>query len=164
MIRWAIAETVLGPVLLAATDKGICRLSFDEDEAALRLHFPGATIEQGGSALAEFSSGAVAAIADPAHVPELPLDVAGTAFQQAVWAQLRQIPPGETRSYAAVAAAVGSPGAVRATGAANGANPVAVLIPCHRVIRSDGALGGYAYGLDRKRALLSREGALPRLL
>jgi AraC family transcriptional regulator of adaptative response/methylated-DNA-[protein]-cysteine methyltransferase len=87
----------------------------------------------------------------------LPLDVAGTAFQQAVWAELMRIPPGETRSYAQIAAAVGRPGAVRAAGSANGANTVAVLIPCHRVVRSDGTLGGYAYGLERKAALLARE-------
>jgi AraC family transcriptional regulator of adaptative response/methylated-DNA-[protein]-cysteine methyltransferase len=90
-------------------------------------------------------------------MPDLPLDVAGTAFQQAVWDELRRIPPGETRSYAAIAAAVGKPAAVRATGSANGANNVAVLIPCHRVIRTDGTLGGYAYGLERKSELLKRE-------
>ena len=81
----------------------------------------------------------------------------GTAFQERVWAELRKIPPGETRSYAEIAAAAGMPRAVRATGSANGANNVAVLIPCHRVVRSDGSLGGYAYGLDIKRELLARE-------
>ena len=81
----------------------------------------------------------------------------GTAFQERVWAELRKIPPGETRSYAEIAAAAGKPKAVRATGSANGANNVAVLIPCHRVVRSDGSLGGYAYGLDIKRELLARE-------
>jgi AraC family transcriptional regulator of adaptative response/methylated-DNA-[protein]-cysteine methyltransferase len=90
-------------------------------------------------------------------MPDLPLDVAGTGFQQAVWRELRRIPPGETRSYAEIAAAAGKPQAVRAAGSANGANCVAVLIPCHRVIRSDGSLGGYAYGLDIKRKLLERE-------
>ena len=82
----------------------------------------------------------------------------GTAFQEAVWRELRKIPPGETRSYAQIAAAVGKPGAVRAAGSANGANHVAVLIPCHRVVRSDGSLGGYAGGLERKRKLLAAEG------
>ncbi len=157
-IRYAIVDTVLGTMLLAATDRGICRLSFDEDAQALKNRFPNATIESGGSAMAALVEGAVAACADPGNMPDLPLDVAGTAFQQAVWDELRRIPPGETRSYAAIAAAVGRPAAVRATGSANGANNVAVLIPCHRVIRSDGALGGYAYGLDRKRELLKREG------
>ena len=157
-IRYAIVETVLGQMLLAATEKGICRLSFDEDESALRQRFPKATIEPGGDAMRKLVASAIAACADPTHMPDLPLDVAGTAFQQAVWDELRRIPPGETRSYAAIAAAVGKPGAVRATGSANGANNVAVLIPCHRVVRSDGTLGGYAYGLERKAELLRREG------
>lgn len=156
-IRYAIVDTVLGKMLLAATEKGICRLSFDEDETELRRRFPNATIEPGGDAMAELIAGAVLACADPANMPDLPLDVAGTAFQQAVWEELRRIPPGETRSYAAIAAAVGKPAAVRAAGTANGANNVAVLIPCHRVIRTDGSLGGYAYGLDRKQELLRRE-------
>ena len=85
------------------------------------------------------------------------LDVKGTAFQEACWRELQRIPPGETRSYAQIAAAAGNPRAVRAAGSANGANNVAVLIPCHRVIRSDGSLGGYAYGLEIKRKLLEKE-------
>ncbi len=156
-IRWAVAETVLGTMLLAATDKGICRLSFDEDESELHRRFPRATIEAGNAAMGDLVQSAVAAVNDPANMPALPLDVAGTAFQQAVWQQLMAIPPGETRSYAQIAVAVGKPGAVRAAGSANGANNVAVLIPCHRVIRSDGSPGGYAYGLERKLALLKRE-------
>lgn len=100
---------------------------------------------------------AVSAVENPKAMPDLPLDVAGTAFQQAVWQELRRIPVGETRSYAEIAAAVGKPKAVRAAGSANGANNVAVLIPCHRVVRTDGSLGGYAYGLERKQSLLDRE-------
>ena len=157
-IRWTVADTALGKMLLAATDKGICRLSFDEDESELYSRFPKATIEAGNATMAALVNSAVAAVNDPAHMPTLPLDIAGTAFQQAVWQQLMAIPSGETRSYAQIAAAVGKPGAVRATGSANGANNVAVLIPCHRVIRSDGSLGGYAYGLERKLELLKREG------
>ena len=156
-IRYAVIDTVLGKMLLAATQKGICRLSFDEDANALIRRFPNAVIEEGGDAMAELVAGAIAAVETPLEMPDLPLDVAGTAFQQAVWQELRRIPPGETRSYAQIAAAVGKPAAVRATGSANGANNVAVLIPCHRVIRSDGTLGGYAYGLDRKSELLRRE-------
>lgn len=156
-IRWVVAETELGRMLLAATEKGICRLSFDETETALHRRFPRATIEPGGAAMADLARSAVAAVNDPANMPTLPLDIAGTAFQQAVWQQLMAIPPGETRSYAQIAAAVGKPGAVRATGSANGANNVAVLIPCHRVIRSDGSPGGYAYGLERKAKLLAAE-------
>jgi len=156
-IRWTIACTSLGPMLVAATEKGICRLSFDEDESALVRRFPNARIEAGGEALSELVAGAVMAVETPSRMPDLPLDVAGTAFQLAVWAELRRIPPGETRTYAQMAAAVGKPKAVRAAGSANGANPISVLIPCHRVVRSDGSLGGYAYGLDRKRALLDKE-------
>ena len=156
-IRWAIAETLLGPMLLAATDKGICRLSFDEDASALTRRFPNATIEPGGAALAALVASAVASIARPSQMEMLPLDIQGTAFQQAVWRELMAIPPGQTRSYAQIAAAVGKPKAVRAAGSANGANNVAVLIPCHRVIRSDGTLGGYAYGLNRKATLLKLE-------
>ncbi len=160
VIRWTIAETSLGQMLVAATEKGICRLSFDEDESALFRRFPKAQIIAGGAVLDSLVAGAVAAVENPSRMPDLPLDVAGTAFQQAVWAELRRIPPGETRSYAQIAAAVGKPAAVRAAGSANGANNVAVLIPCHRVVRTDGSLGGYAYGLDRKRALLDKEGAM----
>lgn len=158
VIRWAMVETKLGMMLLAATDKGICRLSFDEDESELKRRFPNASIEKGGDAMTSLVEGAVAAIDRPSQMPDLPLDVQGTAFQQAVWQELRRIPAGETRSYADIAAAVGKPKAVRAAGSANGANNVAVLIPCHRVIRTDGTLGGYAYGLDRKKKLLEMEG------
>lgn len=157
IIRWAVVPTALGQMLLAATDKGICRLSFDEDEAALVQRFPKADIVAGGAALEELVTGAIAAIDHPAQMPNLPLDIAGTAFQQAVWRELQRIPAGETRTYSDIAAAVGKPKAVRAAGSANGANNVAVLIPCHRVIRTDGTLGGYAYGLERKEKLLSAE-------
>lgn len=158
-IRWAVADTSLGAMLVAATQKGICRLSFDEDAGELARRFPRATISPGDAAMAELVAGAVLAVEQPGRMPNLPLDVAGTAFQQAVWAELMKIPAGETRSYAQIAAAVGKPAAVRAAGSANGANNVAVLIPCHRVVRTDGTLGGYAYGLDRKAKLLEREAA-----
>lgn len=157
VIRFAVVETVLGSMLLAATDRGICRLSFDEDETELRRRFPRAVVEPGGEVMAALIDGAVAAVADPAHLPDLPLDVAGTVFQQAVWRELARIPPGETLSYAALAAKAGNPKAVRAVGSACGANQVAVLIPCHRALRTDGSLGGYAYGLERKIELLKRE-------
>lgn len=157
-IRWAIAQTTLGNMLLAATDKGICRLSFDEDAGELRRRFPRADIVPGGAGFADLVKRAVAAVDHPAQMPSLPLDVQGTAFQQAVWAALQAIPPGETRTYAQIAAAVGKPKAVRAAGTANGANNIAVLIPCHRVIRTDGSMGGYAYGIERKEKLLAMEG------
>ncbi|MET0250324.1 MAG: methylated-DNA--[protein]-cysteine S-methyltransferase, partial [Sphingobium sp.] len=93
----------------------------------------------------------------PGEAVTLPVDAGGTAFQQAVWQALRAIPPGETRSYGEIAAAAGKPGAVRAAGSACGANPIAIVVPCHRVLRADGALGGYGYGVDRKQSLLARE-------
>jgi AraC family transcriptional regulator of adaptative response/methylated-DNA-[protein]-cysteine methyltransferase len=159
VIRWALVDTSLGKMLVAATEKGICRLSFDEDDSALAKRFPKAEILPADAAMAELAKGAVAAIEHPKRMPDLPLDVAGTAFQEAVWQELRKIPAGETRSYADIAAAIGRPKAVRAAGSANGANNIAVLIPCHRVVRTDGTLGGYAYGVERKAKLLEREGA-----
>ncbi len=159
-IRYAMLDTPLGQMLVAATAKGICRLTFDEDERALRQRFPNATILPADEAMASLISGVMTAIETPTAMPELPIDVRGTAFQEAVWRELRKIPVGQTRSYADIAAAVGQPQAVRAVGTANGSNPVAVLVPCHRVIRSDGTLGGYAGGLDRKRKLLEAESAL----
>jgi AraC family transcriptional regulator of adaptative response/methylated-DNA-[protein]-cysteine methyltransferase len=145
-------------MLIAATAKGICRLTFDDNEAGLKRQFPNAVIVRDEGGMRELVEGALAAIEQPAAAPELPIDVAGTAFQEAVWRELRKIPLGETRSYADIAAAIGQPKAVRAVGTANGDNHVAVLIPCHRVIRSDGSLGGYGGGLDRKRKLLAVEG------
>lgn len=162
VIRWTIVPTSLGPMLVAATDKGLCRVSFEEDEAALAARFPRAAIEPGGDALAGLAARVVAEVETPGRDPDLPLDVAGTAFQEAVWQALRRIPAGGTMSYAELAAEVGRPGAVRAAGSACGANNVAVVIPCHRVTRSDGTMGGYAYGLDRKRALRLREGVVDR--
>lgn len=156
-IRWATAQTDLGTMLVAATRRGICRLSFDESEAELRRRFPNAAIAHGGTEMADLVRRTVAAVNAPEKPHDLPLDVQGTAFQEAVWRELTRIPPGETRTYAQIAAAVGRPAAVRAAGSANGANNVAVLIPCHRVIRTDGTAGGYAYGLERKAKLLARE-------
>lgn len=156
-IRWAVVETSLGQMLVAATDKGVCRLSFGEAREALESRFPHAELVEGGGEFAALLQAVVAAVEQPGAAQHIPLDVRGTAFQEAVWQELRRIPPGETRSYAEIAAAVGKPKAVRAAGSANGANNVAVLIPCHRVVRSDGTLGGYAYGLAIKAELLARE-------
>ena len=156
-IRWVSAATSLGPLLIAGTQRGLCRIAFDEDEAALRLRFPAATIEAGGDAMAQLVEAVVATVEDPARAAELPLDLRGTAFQEAVWAALRAIPAGETRTYAQLAAAAGAPNATRAAGSACGANPVAVLVPCHRAMRTGGGMGGFAWGLERKRALLERE-------
>ena len=154
MIRWTVADTSLGPLLVAATDKGYARVAFDEDERALAARFPSATLLPGDAALA---APVVEAVEHPERVHALPLDIGGTAFQQAVWRALAAIPPGETRGYAELAAAAGNAAAVRATGSACAANPLAVVIPCHRARRGDGGAGGYAWGLDRKRALQERE-------
>jgi AraC family transcriptional regulator of adaptative response/methylated-DNA-[protein]-cysteine methyltransferase len=163
-IRYVVTDSPLGRLLVAATSKGICRLTFDEDESALVRRFPNASVVPDDGTISAWVEGALEAIEHPQSAPDLPLDVRGTAFQEAVWRELRRIPVGQTRSYADIARAVGQPDAVRAVGTANGSNPVAVLVPCHRVIRSDGSLGGYAGGLDRKRKLLSAEGADPLLI
>ncbi|MCB2048744.1 MAG: methylated-DNA--[protein]-cysteine S-methyltransferase [Novosphingobium sp.] len=156
-IRWALVPTSLGQMLLAVTDKGICRLSFNEGPEELAARFPRADLSEGGTEFAEFCQRVVAAVEEPSRAVTLPIDVRGTVFQEAVWTQLREIPAGETRSYGEIAARLGKPGASRAVGQANGANPVAVLTPCHRVVAADGSLGGYAYGEPIKRELLRRE-------
>ena len=156
-IHWAVAQTSLGAMLVAATDKGVCRLSFSEGREALEARFPKATLVEGGAEFAALLDMVIAAVEAPGDFAHIPLDVKGTAFQEAVWRELQRIPAGETRTYAELAAAVGKPKAVRAAGSANGANNVAVLIPCHRVIRTGGGLGGYAYGLEIKRKLLEKE-------
>ena len=164
IIRWAVVETTLGAMLVAATEKGVCRLAFGETGNDLATRFPNATLEEGGADFGALLADVVAVVEAPgrARSDTIPLDVRGTAFQEAVWQALRRIPPGETRSYAELAADAGRAAAVRAAGSANGANPVAVLIPCHRVIRGDGSIGGYAYGTAIKAALLARENAVDR--
>ena len=157
-IRWTTFDSPIGSMLIAATSKGICRLTFDDSVESLERLFPKATIVEDDGGLKELVEGALTAIETPLAAPELPIDVAGTAFQEAVWRELRKIPAGETRSYAEIAAAIGKPKAVRAVGSANGDNHVCVLIPCHRVIRSDGTLGGYGGGIERKKKLLDAEG------
>ena len=158
-IRATVTASSLGPLLVAATDKGLCRIAFDETETDLRARFPNAETLAPDDSFIALVQAVVAMVDNPARAQaDLPIDARGTAFQQAVWQALRAIPPGETRSYAQIAASVGRPQAVRAAGTACGDNALAVLVPCHRVLRSDGALGGYAYGLERKRALLEREG------
>ena len=156
-IHWAVVDTSLGQMLVAATSKGVCRLSFGEGHEALERRFPEAELVEGGDEFEALLAKVVAAVETPGDFSHIPLDVKGTAFQEAVWRELRKIPLGETRTYAELAAAVGKPKAVRAAGSANGSNHVSVLIPCHRVIRTGGGLGGYAWGLDIKRKLLEKE-------
>jgi AraC family transcriptional regulator of adaptative response/methylated-DNA-[protein]-cysteine methyltransferase len=159
-VHWAVLPTSLGPMLVAATEKGVCCLAFGEGEAELRARFPQAELVSAGEDFRTLFAQVVAAVEQPGPgSTAIPLDVKGTAFQQRVWDELRRIPCGETRSYGELAAALGNPKASRAVGGANGANHVAVLIPCHRVIAADGSLGGYAYGTAIKAELLKREGA-----
>jgi len=154
-IDWAKVDSPFGPLLIAATERGLCRVSFDEDEEKLRTRYPAAELVKNPDA--PLIVAARAAIDDPTLAASLPTDVSGTAFQQRVWAELRRIPPGETRSYLDIARALGDPNATRAVGTANGANPIAIIVPCHRVVRNNGALGGYAGGLERKKDLLAAE-------
>lgn len=156
-IHYEIVGTTLGPMLVAATERGVCCLSFNEGRAELAERFPKAELVEGGEEFRSLFERVVAAVERPGTGGDIPLDVKGTAFQQRVWAELRRIPAGQTRSYGDLAAALGKPKASRAVGGANGANNIAVLIPCHRVIAHDGTLGGYAYGLEIKRELLARE-------
>jgi len=157
VIHYTIVATTMGNMLVAATDKGVCCLSFNEGEAELRARFPHAELVEGGDEFHALFEQVTAAVEKPGTGQDIPLDVQGTAFQQRVWEELRRIPAGETRSYGELAAALGKPKASRAVGGANGANNIAVLIPCHRVIAADGGLGGYAYGTAIKAELLRRE-------
>lgn len=158
-IHYATVETSIAPMLVAATDKGVCCLSFNEGVDELRTRFPKGELVEGGEHFRALFEEVAAAVEQPGSGTEIPLDVKGTAFQQRVWQALREIPAGETRSYGQLAAALGNPKASRAVGGANGANNIAVLIPCHRVIAADGGLGGYAYGTRIKAELLRREEA-----
>lgn len=156
-IHWAVMPTTLGDMLVAATERGVCCLSFNEGEAELRARFPKADLRAGGDSFRSLFEEVLGAVEQPGTGRDIPLDVKGTAFQQSVWQALREIPAGETRSYGELAASLGKPKASRAVGGANGANNIAVLIPCHRVVQADGSLGGYAYGPEIKAELLKRE-------
>ena len=160
-IRYAVAACSLGHLLVAATDKGICAIRFGDDpkalEAELRGRFPNADLAQGDADFERIVAAVTGFVERPKAPLDLPLDVQGTAFQRRVWEALRAIPLGTTASYTDVAAAIGAPKAVRAVAGACAANPVALAIPCHRVVRGDGALSGYRWGVERKRALIARE-------
>jgi AraC family transcriptional regulator of adaptative response/methylated-DNA-[protein]-cysteine methyltransferase len=160
-MQYTIAPCSLGHVLVAATEQGICSVMLDDDADTLidKLHeeFHGAAIEAGDEALSELLAGVLAYIEGKQPHVELPLDIRGTAFQQRVWQALQQIPYGETRTYSEVAESMGRPEATRAVASAIAHNHIAVVIPCHRVIRQDGTMGGYKWGLSRKEVLLQRE-------
>ncbi|PTA68957.1 bifunctional DNA-binding transcriptional regulator/O6-methylguanine-DNA methyltransferase Ada [Deinococcus arcticus] len=163
-ITFAVTQSVLGPLLVAATQRGLVAVRFGEVstlEAELRTEYPKATLKQDEAALAPYVDALATHLVGARPELALPLEPAGTAFQQRVWAALKTIPYGQTRSYAQVAQIIGQPQAVRAVAQACAANPVGLVVPCHRVLRSSGALGGYRWGTDRKRALLDREAAGP---
>jgi AraC family transcriptional regulator of adaptative response/methylated-DNA-[protein]-cysteine methyltransferase len=163
-IAYAVAGCFLGLVLVAATGKGICAIEFGDSHdalvAQLKKRFPKAEIHAGGADFESTVKAVVASIENPAASRSLPLDIQGTAFQERVWSALREIAPGQTATYAAIARRLGHPGAARAVAGACAANPVAVAVPCHRVVGAKGDLRGYRWGVDRKRDLLRRESAL----
>ncbi len=162
-ISYTIASCEFGRMIVAATDRGVASIDFAasdaELEATLHHEFANAQIRRDDRGLRQHVESIIAGIDGKAPAHPIPLDVRATAFRIRVWDALRQIPRGETRSYSDIAKAVGSPKAVRAVGSACATNPTPIVVPCHRVVREDGTLGGYRYGLDRKRTLLDREKA-----
>ena len=162
-IRFAITGTAIGNVLVGATERGICSVKIGGTpsslEKDLRREFPAATIEAGGTSLKRWVQTLARHLEGAVPDVDLPLDMKGTAFQWKVWEALRSIPYGETRTYREIAQAIGAPKAARAVGHACATNPVAILVPCHRVVREGGGLGGYAYGLAVKKTLLDAERA-----
>ncbi len=160
-IRFAIGQCTLGAILVAATDVGICAILMGDDAGQLARdlqdRFPAADLIGADAGFEQTVAKVVGLVEAPRIGCDLPLDVRGTVFQQRVWEALRQIPSGSTVSYAELAARIGLPGGARAVAGACAANPVAVAIPCHRVVRNDGALSGYRWGVERKRTLLERE-------
>jgi AraC family transcriptional regulator of adaptative response/methylated-DNA-[protein]-cysteine methyltransferase len=162
-IRFAVGECSLGSILVAATDKGVCAILLGDDPDALvrdlQDRFPRAELTGGDREFEATVAKVLSFVEAPALGLELPLDVRGTAFQQRVWQALRAIPAGSTATYSEIAGRIGAPKSVRAVAQACAANAIAVAIPCHRVVRHDGGLSGYRWGVERKRALLDREGA-----
>jgi AraC family transcriptional regulator of adaptative response/methylated-DNA-[protein]-cysteine methyltransferase len=161
VIRYAISRSRLGRMLVARTDRGICYVGFDDDprvlKQALRSRFALSRIERDDRGLRGDVQALAELLSDSAGRVDLPLDLRGTPFQLRVWELLRRIPVGHTTTYRELARRMGRPKAVRAVASACGANPVAVAVPCHRVLRSDGGLGGYYWGIERKRRLLQLE-------
>ncbi|MFH0351616.1 MAG: methylated-DNA--[protein]-cysteine S-methyltransferase, partial [Chromatiales bacterium] len=160
-IRFAIGECSLGSILVAQSERGVCAILLGDDPNKLARdlqdRFPRANVIGGDTEFEQLVSKVVGFVEAPALGLDLPLDVRGTAFQQRVWQALREIPAGETVSYADIANRIGAPKSVRAVAQACAANALAVAIPCHRVVRNDGGLSGYRWGVERKRALLEKE-------
>jgi AraC family transcriptional regulator of adaptative response/methylated-DNA-[protein]-cysteine methyltransferase len=163
VVKFVTVDSQLGRLLVAATPRGICAVSVGTADAALeadlRREYPGASLAPGDAQLTEWVRGILASLRPGAPDPRLPLDVRATAFQRRVWQELQKIPRGTTRSYREVANRIGRPTAARAVARACATNPVAIVVPCHRVVREDGELGGYAWGTGRKRTLLDIEAA-----
>jgi AraC family transcriptional regulator of adaptative response/methylated-DNA-[protein]-cysteine methyltransferase len=162
-IRYAVAQSSLGQVLVATSQRGVCAILLGDDSGALksglRERFPIARLAEDTAGLEAITAQVVGLIEAPAAARfDLPLDARGTPFQRRVWQALRDINVGSTASYAQIAARIGAPKSARAVAQACSANPLAVAIPCHRVVRADGALSGYRWGVQRKRVLLQREG------
>jgi len=164
-IHYTAIPTTLGLLLVAVTERGICSASLGDDEeslvAALRAEYPGAELARASDSRDRLVDAVVAHVEGRSGAVELPLDLRATSFQWQVWRALQRIPAGATRSYQAIATELGRPTAARAVARACASNRIAVLIPCHRVVRGDGELGGYRWGIARKAALLAREGARP---
>ena len=162
-IRYTSIDTPIGVVVAASTDRGVCSIMLGPDEVKLTKElaseFPRAIIERDDDGLAQVAAVLAGAVRGTSDATKLPVDLEGTAFQIRVWETLRSIPSGQTRSYSQVAELVGSPNAIRAVGSACARNPVALAVPCHRVVRQDGSLAGYRWGIDAKAALLDAEGA-----
>jgi AraC family transcriptional regulator of adaptative response/methylated-DNA-[protein]-cysteine methyltransferase len=162
-IRYAVGNSSLGLVLVAASEKGVCAIFFGDDPGDLRRdlerQFPRGKLIAGDADFESLTKTVIAFVEEPSRGLDLPLDIRGTAFQHRVWDALRRIPVGSTSSYAEIAKKIGAPKAVRAVAQACASNPIAVAVPCHRVVRSDGSLSGYRGGVERKRALLAKEKA-----
>lgn len=160
-IRFAIAQCTLGSILVARSERGVCAIALgDAPEPLLRDlqdRFPRAELLGADAGFEQLVASVIALVESPGSAAPLPLDLRGTAFQMRVWQALSRIPPGQTATYSEIAQRIGAPSAVRAVAGACAANPVAVVIPCHRVVRTDGGLGGYRWGIERKQALLRRE-------
>ena len=160
-LRWRVGSCALGAVLVAASERGVCAILLGETAETLvddlKKRFPKAELIRGDATFETLLAQVLRFIESPGIDLDVPLDVSGTAFQQRVWQVLQKIPVGNTRSYNEIAKEMGAPKSARAVAGACAANALAVAIPCHRVVRSDGALSGYRWGIERKRALLARE-------
>ena len=161
-MNYATTDSPIGQILVAATERGICAVSIGEDAAALErslaAEYPRATIRRDDEALRPYVGAVLTHLRDRTPLSALPLDVVGTPFQHEVWQALRTIPAGERRTYGQIAATLGNPKGARAVARACATNPAALVIPCHRVVRSDGGSGGYRWGAERKQEILANEG------